>query len=55
MIEFRQYILQTKGIDIEGIIDWNKTITWILIATAIVVGGNRNLEVMAAKTRKKKQ
>ena len=37
--EVRQYILQTKGVDIGGIMNWNKTMMWILIATAIVAGG----------------
>jgi len=37
--EVRQYILENKGVDIGGIKNWNKTVTWILIATAIVVGG----------------
>ena len=37
--EFRQYILQTKGVDMGGTINWNNTVMWILIVTAIVVGG----------------
>jgi hypothetical protein len=37
--EVRQYILETRGIDIGGSVNWNKTMMWVLIGLAIVVGG----------------
>ncbi len=37
--EFRQYILETKGVDIGNNFNWNKTVMWVLIGLAIIVGG----------------
>ena len=37
--EVRQYILETKGVDIGSNFNWNKTIMWIFVAVVIVIGG----------------
>ena len=37
--EVRQYILETKGIDIGSNFNWNNTIVWILIGLVVVAGG----------------
>ena len=37
--EVRQYILEKKGVDIGSNFNWNKTIMWIFVAIAIVMGG----------------
>lgn len=37
--EVRQYILETKGVDIGGNVNWNNTVMWILIGLVLVAGG----------------
>ena len=37
--EVRQYILETKRVDIGSNFNWNKTIMWILIGLVLVAGG----------------
>ena len=37
--EVRQYILETKGVDIGSNFNWNNTIVWILIGLVAVAGG----------------
>ena len=36
--EVRQYILETKGVDIGSDFNWNNTIVWILIGLVAVAG-----------------
>ena len=48
--EVREYILQTKGVDIGDSINWSKTMIWVLIGFVIVVGGIGIWELW--KTRK---
>jgi len=37
--EVREYILETKGVDIGNHFNWNNTIVWILIGLVAVAGG----------------
>ena len=37
--EVREYILQTKGVDIGSNFNWNNTMMWILIGLVMVAGG----------------
>lgn len=37
--EVRQYILETRGMDIGGSANWNKTMMWVLVGFTIVVSG----------------
>ena len=36
--EVRQYILEKKGVDIGGNVNWDKMMFWILVGLAVVVG-----------------